>query len=335
MHPSAKLQAAVILLGAAAAPVAQAGFLAQFTGWTEMNDCFVCDTTVSFAVWENADGNWSDDLGAFGSTRLDVLGTDPDYSAGYVYLYQLVNTNYNQTGPEEPIRDFQVVNDGGSRFSSGGYLDAVFQDSSGPVGVAGNVTLADADFAGDTYDTDGDFSTPEDDSAPDAIADPPRNQTPSSDHRPNVRGVTGVGLTADTAGRRPENLRLAVDEDFNLQPPPGNPPGNISTNPVWVTVVDFNWTIDVLDSDYFEPTAYSPILFLTSDFSPVFKIGTSRSIDVAGSFPDIPDRDGNFENVWPGANGDLPVPMPVPTAEMLLLPGLWLLRRHARGAART
>jgi hypothetical protein len=186
----------------AAAPATQAAFLSNFTGWTEMNDCPVCDTTVSFSVWRTEGDSWADDFGV-PVTRLDV-GSDPDYGAPYVYLYQIANTDYNADGrfpPDEPIRDFQVINHADSPlFTSGGYLHAVFKDATGPVqGLAnGNITLAVADFAGDAYDTDGDTTAPQEDNKPDAVPDGPRNHTPASDHRPNRSGVTGISLVGDS-----------------------------------------------------------------------------------------------------------------------------------------
>jgi hypothetical protein len=143
-----------------------------------------------------------------------------------------------------------------------------------------------------------------------------------------VSGVVDVGFSADSAdsaGRRPEDLRLRAQEDFNFSPAGGSTPD-------WQFVVDFNWTMLDTDPDFFEPGAYSPLLFLTSDYAPVYDVGTSRSIDTVNGFPPIPDRDGNTENVWPGANGDLPVPTPLPPAWTLLLPGLWLIRRGRRAA---
>ena len=71
---------------------ASAEYLAAFEGFSAMGAepgaCPACDSTVSFAVWHNADGNWLDDF----PVMTELFG-ESDGSERYVYLYQIVGTN--------------------------------------------------------------------------------------------------------------------------------------------------------------------------------------------------------------------------------------------------
>lgn len=134
-----------------AAPVVSSALLPGFTGWTEMNDCFMCDSTVSFGVYENTDGDWRDDTLFSGIDRTTLAGSVTG-GEGFVYLYQVINTNHvplpfvdpatGQVVEEEGrLVNFHVLNrkPQASMFTAGGYLNAVFRDS------AGNPVLGDAD----------------------------------------------------------------------------------------------------------------------------------------------------------------------------------------------
>jgi hypothetical protein len=71
---------------------AEAAFLPAFEGFSVFgagaNQCPLCDSTVSFAVWQNTDGNWIDDL----PTPTD-LGPATTGTEQYVYMYQVINTD--------------------------------------------------------------------------------------------------------------------------------------------------------------------------------------------------------------------------------------------------
>jgi hypothetical protein len=120
----------------------------------------------------------------------------------------------------------------------------------------------------------------------------------------------------------PISLDLLVYEDFNFNPM------NPSAQPDWVPVVDFNWAYTDLDGTVFSPARYSPVLFLTSWLPPAYDIASTRSVDTQSIYPNIPDRDGNLENVFPGANGDLPTAVPAPPAWLLIGAGVFALRRR-------
>jgi hypothetical protein len=313
-----------------------------------MNDCFICDATTSFLVWKTEGGSWADDalFTGLAPTPLGAADATVDFDADYVYLYQVLNTNHVPlpfvdpgTGQvieaEGDLVNFHVLNrqPGKSLFSSGGYLDAVFRDSTGQVrgdidaddaGNAGgdgdgNYTLAVDDFADDAYAGQGLWEqqgaqasgTPSDDIAPDFFASPQRNggdtnfnqlvgdQGPDqpSDGRPSRSGIGGVDLAAltDLTG-----VAFPVSLDLLFQP---QPPLFESTQ----TVANFAW------AGGFGVGMTSPVLFLTSDAAPVYDFGSTQS---AG---------------FPGAAGDVPT-APVPATTALLGLGLatlgWQRRRR-------
>jgi hypothetical protein len=317
----------------------QAALLANYTGWTEMNECWVCDSTVSFAVWQTEGSSWATEgpFAELDKSRLDQSG-EPDFSARYVYLYQVVNTNYNDPSgspfPEGDLGRFQVLSrsNDASLFTSGGYLGAVFDDSGaggpGAVGGSGNVTLASPDFGG--------AATPTDDSAPDSLASVERNggahnrfQPPGSpepidqgpdapsDGVPSSQGIVGVSLF----GRDPVELSgLAVPDDLDLFASPA--PGILGA---YGRVASFVW-----DAGDFGPGESSPVLFLTSNLGPAYDFGSTQSY--GGPF-----ADGDGGTLFPGAAGDVPTPTPVPAALPLLgsaLLGVAALSRRTRRRGR-
>jgi hypothetical protein len=124
----------------------QAGFLADFTGNTELvvggtNS----DGVVNFAVYENT-GNWEIDLGITGNVMEfnDLsglsIGSD-DTDAPYVYFYQIMNTN--PFTPDDALRLLQIAK---GQFDEGGYVTlgvggggplAVFDESASSPGYGG------------------------------------------------------------------------------------------------------------------------------------------------------------------------------------------------------
>jgi hypothetical protein len=80
----------LVLCGLFAVP-ARADFLVPFEGYTVTGGCALCDATVTFAVWENVDGDWADDLP--NAVAVGPFSSSVDYAARYLYLYQIVNTD--------------------------------------------------------------------------------------------------------------------------------------------------------------------------------------------------------------------------------------------------
>jgi hypothetical protein len=104
--------ATTALLGMLILPAARAGFLADFTGWTEMNDCPPCDATTSHTVYHNTGGNWLEDPD-FADFQPHIMAGSVTGEEVFVYLYQVVNTNNNDPGgfpPEAATGELQVLN---------------------------------------------------------------------------------------------------------------------------------------------------------------------------------------------------------------------------------
>jgi MYXO-CTERM domain-containing protein len=313
---------------------AGAGFLPEYTGWTEMYDCPVCDSTINFAVWQGEGGDgWGNDS-AFNGLTLNGLtgGGSIDTASPFVYLYQVINTDNDRDRlndllpqelqdagvPEEPLADFQILNRGSQQaFSSGGYLSAVFVDVAGKAVLGGaNSTIADPDYAGDVYAGAGD-TLPVDDPAPDAVPDPPRNQNPPSDHLPSAKGLVRIGLVEaeDNAFVAPDSVQLITGVDLTFFDGVDD-----------ALAVSFNWPLD----DGFEPGTTSPVLFLTSKYEPGYDWGSTRSHNTAS-------REDPQQNPWAGlppllfgANGDVPTAVPAPPTLALAALGLGLLLARVR-----
>lgn len=155
-------------LAAASSAVAEAGFLSDFTGRTEfVVGNAASDGLVNFAVYENTDGDWTDDFvgGSGGSFDLAVIhlggfSSAVDAAAKFVYFYQVVNTD--PTSPDDPLDNLLVpFPPGGSSLvtSAGRVTGFVFDDNGdddgGAVGPSGNERLGD-DMTGDDDATPGD-----------------------------------------------------------------------------------------------------------------------------------------------------------------------------------
>jgi hypothetical protein len=147
---------AIAGVGLASYP-AQAAFIGQYSGYTVFGgppdliptpQCPLCDSTVNFSVYENTDGNWTDDS-EFANLNTTSLLNGIDSSARYVYLYQVINTNPLPQGEDDLLtfniaveeidedwRDMGTLPyigpyDGPNPYTSGGYLDGtVFANAS-------------------------------------------------------------------------------------------------------------------------------------------------------------------------------------------------------------
>lgn len=160
------LSAAVILL--ALPSLANAGFLAGFSGNSQFGPPpAAADAAVSFSVYENTDGDWTDDadFAAFTPASGPFFSGSIDATAKYVYLYQVINNN--PTDPEKGLSLLLIPESSPGIYTSFGYIDhAVFEDADGGVGPATNVALGDdreptglpSDTPGDGVPSD--FETP-------------------------------------------------------------------------------------------------------------------------------------------------------------------------------
>lgn len=144
---------AIAGLGLLASMPAGAGVLGAFTGVSEFtNPCALCDGTVNFTVYENTDGNWTDDAFFAGASRTglaDLNGrftSTVDSGARYVYMYQVINTNQNVVPgiADSPLRNFNLANPQG--VTSAGFFAQVFQEATGAAVDAGNYSLLNPDY---------------------------------------------------------------------------------------------------------------------------------------------------------------------------------------------
>ena len=249
MYRAAILAASLL---AAAAP-ARAQLLPQFTGVSEFTQpCALCDSVVNFAVYRNADGNWTDD-GFFGGVPINALpdiggrfGASVDAAAQYVFLYQVVNTNQSG-GFDDPLRDFNIAAESRG-ITSAGYLGGVFLDAGEtPVGGA-NPSILDPNYAYGSGDT------------------VPDNGTPSA--------LTGDGP-----------LGVVVSEDFVA--PAGVRTGLYITNPAPASANDsiiYGWNVNAA----LEINQTSPVLFFTSNAPPAFRWAETESQGGTGAANDVP-----------------------------------------------
>ena len=99
---------AALLVGASSAHALNLG-MPGFAGYSVLsNPCPLCDSLVDFTVYQNIDGDWTDDpyfanVSQNGMADSDgQWGTSIDSSAGYVYMYQPVNLD-NNNPPDNPL----------------------------------------------------------------------------------------------------------------------------------------------------------------------------------------------------------------------------------------
>jgi hypothetical protein len=124
---------AALLVGASSAHALNLG-MPGFAGYSVLsNPCPLCDSLVNFTVYQNVDGDWTDDpyfanVSQNGMADSDgQWGTSIDSSAGYVYMYQPVNLD-NNNPPDNPLVSFGVTMHANrlANVTSAGYFGGVF-----------------------------------------------------------------------------------------------------------------------------------------------------------------------------------------------------------------
>lgn len=119
----------VFAVGSLFTNVGHAGYMASFTGYTQMSDSSTATEVVNFAVYNNTSGNWATALGITPSAGADT-------GAAYVYLYEVVNNG----GSSSTIGNFNV-NSTATPYTSSGFLNHVVFSDGSAVGPAGNQYL--------------------------------------------------------------------------------------------------------------------------------------------------------------------------------------------------
>ena len=230
----------------------QAGFIEEFTGYTVMGlPCTLCDSTVTFSVYENT-GNWITDLG-LGVDVQDLNGTSTGMER-YVYMYQVTNTN--PVMPDSPLNNFQV-------------LFGEFGDISTSIGYLDNWSFTNRSDA----TADNEFNRPE----PACPNDGRDCNIIGPDRASNVVSVL-PGLVKDIDVINPvaatQNTPISID-----QPLPGTVP-----DPVGGIGAFWQWSVggEILTDQY------SSVLFLTDPDSPTWGMGSSRSIAGSGASGTLP-----------------------------------------------
>jgi hypothetical protein len=209
---------AVCALGGSAGPSARADFLSNDVGNTQMSEG-APQGVVSFLVFKNTGSNFVDAI----NSALKLTGTKAlsastlsgggsiDFSAPYVYLYQVVNFKANNSNK---IDSLQVKNPGA--FTSAGYFanQAAAEDPypGGVVGTKPNNVLNKG-----------------------LGTDPTKDDT--IDGTPSVKGVTGFRLASYDNAINPSSVDLtgSTNSGFitfsfpSIHGSPGNRPSDTST----------------------------------------------------------------------------------------------------------
>ena len=124
---------AAVLFSASSAQALNLG-MPGFAGYSVLSDpCPLCDSLVNFTVYQNVDGDWTDDPYFAGVSHNGIADSDGqwgasiDGSAGYVYMYQPVNLD-NDNPPDNPLVTFGVTMHANrlANVTSAGYFDGVF-----------------------------------------------------------------------------------------------------------------------------------------------------------------------------------------------------------------
>jgi hypothetical protein len=256
-----------LAIGASTVQIADAGFLAGYkgnsifgTGSVLAVDNQSSDGTVSFSVYENTDGDWTDDFGfALGDVNEGLAPFSViQKAAKYVYFYQVVNDDPVPgvgQGAETDIDSFFV------NFQSlainvvtgGGYItDAVFNDGA-------DISNSNPGLGPDDGSLGGDPDSPVGDGVPSA-------------------------LYAGTPTIDPPGLGTQEASDA------------VSYNGFRIEFIFDNTGSSIA------PTARSAVLYLTSNFAPIWSTGTLN--------------DGGL------TKGDIPVPNPEPGSLAMTLGAL-------------
>lgn len=239
------------LLLAGGASTAKAAAIAGSSGYTSMSlGCDLCDSIVNFTVYQNTDGNWTDDPFFGGVTRSGLpdtagrWGVGVDSSAQYVYLYQVINNNPGSV--DNPLHGFNISNLYNVIPTSAGFFAGVFQD------VAGNTVNNASDFA---------LSNPDPASL---TGDVPNNGAPSAS------GQTPQGIIA-AAVVNPATIR----SDLLMSNP---------AVPGFFASVQWNWA----DQAQLALGQTSGVLFLTSNAGPAWAWAETESPGGSGAPGDVP-----------------------------------------------
>jgi hypothetical protein len=201
------------------------------------------DSTVSFTVYVNTDGNWADDPAFSAFVALDynegLNGGAVDTSSTYVYLYQLVNDDPTPPpGTEDDIDSFFVNfgHDPQSSVTGGGFIaESTLNDGT-------NLSALNPGLG-----VDG------------AAIDTPGDNAPS-------HVFAGTPTLVATGG--------SLSGTDSVEYGPGAGP---------FTLIEFNFDES---GGAIAPGGRSNILYITSNFSPQWRPGTSN--DTGATFGDIP-----------------------------------------------
>ena len=221
---------------------AQAGWIAQLTGNTQMSESANSDGIVNFAVYRPDTSNWVSELG-LGSVAISLLmGTPIDLDAEYVFFYQVVNTDPNPDPgePDHPLHVLKLPNYAPTAITSMGFLsDTVFTDGA-PVGPAGNRFLGS--------------EAPGDDKGDDVL-----------DGVPSESGVTGVGFASDPSAYDP--IAATVDS--------GNQMARFAWDQLYIP------GFGVYGDGAIPTGGYSSVVFMTTDlpYMPDYGEGNLRNGD--------------------------------------------------------
>lgn len=149
--------AAVALAVLVSTSAANAAWVAGFSGSNQFTKNLAGtgptndgDGIINFAVYDNA----NNDFGSFGLTGTDQFGSGGLTAGRYIYLYQIVNTNPNNSNPDHQLSGM-FLEVASNVLKSGGFVNnTVFQDASGNVGPSANVRLGTESAVNDTPLTD-------------------------------------------------------------------------------------------------------------------------------------------------------------------------------------
>ncbi len=251
------LSSALLIIVLLMSVSANAALVDGFSGWTEMSECDYCDSIVNFSVYENTDGDWTDDpffnvVGDVGF--VNQYGTF-DNNAKYVYMYQLVNVNTSGSINEQDIQKFSVAS-ASINITSGGYFDnTVFHD--------GSDTISGVNWS---------------------LSNPNPGSFPGDDY---IDSVTGLGDGMPSAAVSTLNVSLAADassqDSYSLYSNLGGCPS--PTAPCNVMIYNFPSNTHQIEHLTDE---YTSVLYMTSNIAPTYGFGETEAGQGSGADGEIP-----------------------------------------------